>query len=293
MAHPTEPNGESVSDIQPRLNEDSQRIPTSARAYGWLLGGKDNYEVDRQFMMNTLSVFPSCLDIARQNRRFLYRAARYLAEDAGIRQFIDMGCGLPTDNNVHQVVRQFTDNAHVVYVDTDPVVLAHARVFLADDDSTVVITEDMRNQEAILADPDVRRLIDFDEPVAVLFLSVGHHLLDSFDPRRVLHGILDRAVPGSHLAFSQIVSDDPVRGARFEESINAAGIPWRNRAPAQVDDLLSGLEPVEPGLVNLADWRPMAIQPPLAPVPREIAQYEGASHADPAIYEYGGVLRKP
>jgi S-adenosyl methyltransferase len=282
-----------VSHDQPRLTtEDSQRKPTSARAYGWLLGGKDNYDIDREFMMNTLSVFPSCLDIARQNRRFLYRAVRYLTEKAGIRQFIDMGCGLPTDNNVHQVAAQFTDNAHVVYVDIDPVVLAHARVFLAEDSSTVVITEDLCEQEAILAHPQVRQLIDLDKPVAVLFLSVGHHLLDSFDPRRVVHGILDRAVPDSYLAFSQVVCDDPERGARFEESINTYGIPWRNRTPAQVNELLSGLEPVEPGLANVVDWRPLALQPPLAPVPPEIEQYDGASRTDPTIYEYGGVLRK-
>jgi S-adenosyl methyltransferase len=281
-----------VSDEEQKVIEISQHIPTSARAYGWLLGGKDNYDVDREFMMNTLSVFPSCLDIGRQNRLFLYRVVRYLTEEAGIRQFIDMGCGLPTDNNVHQVAEQFTDKARVVYVDIDPIVLAHARVLLADDDSTIVITADMRDHEAILAHPDVQRLIDFDEPVAVLFLSVGHHLLDHFHPRRILDGMLERAVPGSHVAFSQIVSDDPERGARFEESINAAGIPWRNRTPAQVDDLLSGLEPVEPGLVNLVDWRPLATQPPLAPVPPAIAQYDGASRTDPTIYEYGGVLRK-
>jgi S-adenosyl methyltransferase len=267
-------------------------IPTSARAYGWLLGGKDNYAVDRQFMVSTLEVFPACLDIGRQNRLFLYRVVRYLAEEAGIRQFLDMGCGLPTENNVHQVAQQFSAEARTVYVDIDPIVLAHARALLASDDSTSVITADMRDHEAILTHPDVRRLIDFDEPVAVLFLSVGHHLLDSFDPRTVLHGIIDRAVPGSYLAFSQIVSDDPERGARLEESINAAGIPWRNRTPAEVDELLIGFEPVEPGLVNLVDWRPTDIQPPLAPVPPEIARYEGASRSDPSIYEYGGVLRK-
>jgi hypothetical protein len=267
-------------------------IPTSARAYGWLLGGKDNYEVDRQFMQATLEVFPACLDIGRQNRLFLYRAIRFLTEEAGIRQFIDMGCGLPTDDNVHQVARRFTDEARVVYVDIDPIVLAHARALLASDDSTTVITADMRDHETVLAHPDVQRLIDFDEPVAVLFLSVGHHLLDEFDPRRILHGVIDRAAPGSYLALTQVVSDDPERGAHLEGAINAAGIPWRNRTPAEVDALLSDFEPVEPGLVNVVHWRPMDIQPPLAPVPPEIAKYEGASRSDPSIYEYGGVLRK-
>jgi SAM-dependent methyltransferase len=266
-------------------------LPTSARAYGWLLGGKDNFAIDRQFMKATLEVFPACLDIGRQNRLFLYRAVRYLTEEAGIRQFLDLGCGLPTDNNVHQVAGQFTDEARVVYVDIDPIVLAHARALLAQDDSTVVITADMRDHEAILAHPDVRRLIDFDEPLAVLFLSVGHHIVD--DARAVLHGVIDRAVPGSYLAFSQVVCDDPERGPRFEESISAAGIPWRNRTTAEVDELLSGFEPVEPGLVNLVDWRPMDVQPPLAPVPAEIEEYAGASRSDASIYEYGGVLRKP
>jgi hypothetical protein len=267
-------------------------VPTSARAYGWLLGGKDNFEVDRQFMMGTLEMFPSCLDIGRHNRQFLYRVVRYLTEEAGISQFLDMGCGLPTDANVHQVAQQFNEEARVVYVDIDPIVLAHARVLLARDESTVVITADMRDHESILAHPDVRRLIDFDEPLAVLFLSVGHHLLDASDPRAVLHGVIERAVPGSYLAFSQVVCDDPERGARFEESINAAGIPWRSRTPAEVDELLAGFELVEPGLVNVVDWRPTDIQPPLAPVPPEIARYEGASRVDPSIYEYGGVLRK-
>ena len=267
-------------------------IPTSARAYGWLLGGKEHFEIDETFMKATLEVFPTCLDIARQNRRFLYRAVRYLTEEAGIRKFLDMGCGLPTYNNVHQVARQFTDEARVVYVDIDPIVLAHARALLARDDSTVVIGADMRDHEAILEHPDVQRMIDFDEPVAVLFLSVGHHILDAFEPRAVLHGVIDRTVPGSYLAFSQVVCDDPERGTRFEKSINGYGIPWRNRTEAEVNELLSGLQPVEPGLVNLADWRPMAVQPPLAPVPAEIAQYDGASLSDPSIYEYGGVLRK-
>jgi hypothetical protein len=281
-----------VADDRSEIIEIPTDIPTSARAYGWLLGGKDNFEIDRKFMKDTLEVFPTCLDIARQNRLFLYRAVRYLTEEVGIRQFLDMGCGLPTDNNVHQVAGQFTDEARVVYVDIDPIVLAHARALLACDDSTVVITADFRDHEALIAHPDVRRLIDFDEPLAVLFLSVGHHILDAFDPHAVLHGVIDRTVPGSHLAFSQVICDDPERGSRFEESINDYGIPWRNRTTAEVRELLSGFEPVEPGLVNLADWRPMDIQPPLAPVPAEIAQYEGASRSDPSIYEYGGVLRK-
>jgi hypothetical protein len=267
-------------------------VPTSARAYGWLLGGKDNYEVDREFVRRQLMSFPAGLDITRQNRLFLYRAVRYLAE-AGIRQFIDMGCGMPTDNNVHQVAEQFAPEAHVVYVDIDPVVLRHGQTLLADNPFTTVISADIRDQDVILDHQDVKRLIDFAEPVAVLFLSVGHHIVDSDDPHRVLHTIMDRATPGSFLTFSQVVCDDPARGALMTEQVTSAGIPWRTRTPAEVDALFTGLEPAPPGLCNLVDWRPMDLQPPLAPVPAGLSQYEGASLRDRSVYEYGGILRKP
>ncbi|MFE0100731.1 SAM-dependent methyltransferase [Streptomyces sp. NPDC059009] len=268
-------------------------IPTSARAYGWMLGGKDNYEVDRNFLLSTLPHFPECVDIARQNREFLYRAVRHLTREAGIRQFLDMGCGLPTDDNVHQVARRFVPDARVVYVDIDPIVLAHGRALLADDASTAVITADMRDQEAVLAHPDVARLIDFDEPVAVLFLSVVHHLTDADDPRRVLRTVLDRAAPGSLLGLSQVVADDPARGAAMTAHISGSGVPWQTRTPAEVDALLDGLEPLDPGLVDLVDWRPDPEQPALAPVHDELRPYLGATDAKTGIYEYGGVLRKP
>jgi hypothetical protein len=232
------------------------------------------------------------VDIARQNREFLYRAVRYLVEEQGIRQFIDMGCGLPTDNNVHQVALRFAPDCRVVYVDIDPIVLAHGRALLADNSTTTVITADMRDQQSILDHPDVHRLIDFDEPLAVLFLSVGHHLPDADDPRRVLRTVIDRAAPDSFLGVSQVVADDPSRGAKMTEQISAAGIPWQTRTPAEFDALVEGLEPVAPGLVNLLDWRPDPDQPPLAPVPEPLLPYVGATKLNQGIYEYGGVLRK-
>ncbi|RKS73214.1 S-adenosyl methyltransferase [Actinomadura pelletieri DSM 43383] len=269
-------------------------VPTPARIYGWALGSKDNFEVDRRFMLKNLPAFPEMIDVARQNRLFLYRAVRYLARDAGIRQFLDMGCGLPADDNVHQVARRFAPDARVVYVDIDPIVLVHARALLAGDGSTVVITADMRDQEALLEHPDVRRLIDFDEPLAVLFLSVGHHLVDADDPRGVLRTVIERAVPGSHLAFTQIVCSDRERAADMDARSTAAGLRWQTRDRAEVDALLpAGLEPVEPGLVDVGDWRPDPDQPPLAPVPAELMPYANGSSLGRAMNEYGGVLRKP
>ncbi|XRQ14462.1 SAM-dependent methyltransferase [Actinomadura welshii] len=268
-------------------------VPTSARVYGWSLGSKDNYEVDRQFALRSLPVFPEFVDITRENRLFLYRAVRYLVQEAGIRQFLDMGCGLPTDQNVHQVAQKFAPDARVLYVDIDPIVLAHARALLAGDGSTVVITADMRDQAAILEHAATKRLIDFDEPLAVLFLSIGHHLLDADDPPGVLHHVIDRAVPGSHLAFSQVVCDDPERRAEVETTANSAGMPWKGRGRADVDALFrSDLEPVEPGLVDVVNWRPDPDQPPLAPVPEELLPYVGASKMGRDLTEYGGILRK-
>ncbi|REE98551.1 S-adenosyl methyltransferase [Thermomonospora umbrina] len=268
-------------------------VPTSARAYGWMLGGKDNYEIDRQFILGTLQGFPECVDIARQNREFLYRAVRYLVEEAGIRQFVDMGCGLPTDQNVHQVARAFAPDVKVVYVDIDPIVLAHGRALLADDETTTVINADMRDTDAVLGHPDLVRLIDFDRPLAALFLSVGHHLTDADDPQGIFQSLLGRAVSGSFLGFSQVVADDAGQGAKMSEQITGAGIPWQTRTPAEVDTLVAGLEPVDPGLVNLRDWRPDAGQPPLAPVPEPLLPWVGATERNKGIYEYGGLLRKP
>ena len=270
-------------------------VPTSARVYNWLLGGKDNFEIDRQFVRDTIRLTPHVLDAARANRLFLYRVVRYLAAEAGIRQFIDLGCGLPTENNVHQVARRFTSDARVVYVGIDPIVLAHARALPAGDGSTVVITADMRDPEAILEHPDTKRLIDFSEPLAVLYLSVGHHLPDSDDPHTVLHTYIDRAVPGSHLAFTQIVSTLPAERRAELDAIVPPNIPWQTRSPEEVDALLlgHGLEPVEPGLVDINNWRPDPNQPPLAPVPEELKTYEGASKLHKELFEYGGLFRKP
>ncbi|MFI0351849.1 SAM-dependent methyltransferase [Actinomadura sp. 9N407] len=267
-------------------------VPTSARTYGWMLGGKDNFEVDRQFTIGMLEEFHAGVDITRENRRFLYRAVRHMVSDGGIRQFIDMGCGLPTNNNVHQVAQALAPESRVVYVDNDPIVLAHGRALLTTDESTTMIQADFREQEALLAEPALQRLIDFDEPVGMLFLSVGHHLMDEDDPARVLGEIIGRAAPGSHLAFSQMVCDRTPQRVDMNARFNGAGLQMRMRSPEEVAEMLPALERVEPGLVNVKDWRPDPGQPALDPVPAELQKYVGRSALDPSVYEYGGLLRK-
>lgn len=268
-------------------------IPTSARTYGYMLGGKDNFEIDRKSVLGSLPVFPEAVDLSKQNRQFLYRAVRFLVQEAGIRQFLDMGCGLPTENNVHQVAQQFEPDARVAYVDIDPIVLAHGRALLGNTPNTTVITADMRDPQAILDHPEVSRLIDLSEPLAVLYLSVVHHLYDADNPRRILRTVIDKAVPGSYMAFSQVVSDDVARGAELSDVISANGVPWQTRTPAEVDAFTDGLEPVEPGLGNVRNWRPDPDQPTISPLDPALEPYVGVSDQAGSMYEYGGVLRKP
>ncbi|WP_393916012.1 SAM-dependent methyltransferase [Halostreptopolyspora alba] len=281
---------EDSDSTPPRVATDR---PTAARVYGYCLGGKDNYEVDREGAREGFRRFPEGLDIARQNRLYLYRAVRYLAAEAGITQFLDLGSGLPTDNNVHQVAQRFQSGARVVYVDIDPVVLAHGEALLVEDANTTVITADMTRPEQILDHPETHRLIDFDQPVAVLMFSVPHGIPDDEEARRAVHGPLERVPSGSYLAISHVVSEDRDMAERSNAAAKDFGMPWKTRTPDVLDAWLRDLEPVEPGLCDIADWRPDPDQPPLPPVPDDLKPFEGSSRLGKDFFEYGGVLRKP
>ncbi|HEX6470806.1 MAG TPA: SAM-dependent methyltransferase [Streptosporangiaceae bacterium] len=268
-------------------------VPTPARMYDYGLGGKDNYAIDRQAALAGLADFPEILDIARENRLFLYRAVRWLSRDAGIRQFLDMGSGLPAQQNVHQVAQQFRPDARVVYVDNDPIVLAHGRALLADGGQTTVIMADMTDPRHVLAHPDVRRLFDFDQPVAALFLSVGHSITDDAVMHAMLSEVADALVAGSFIALSQIVGVDQATADEHNEVARRVGLPWKNRTAEKVSELLSGLEPVPPGLVDVVNWRPDPNQPPLRPVDKPLRPFLGAAASNKRLYEFGGIMRKP
>lgn len=267
--------------------------PTPARMYDYTLGGKDNFPVDRQAVLTVNTRYPAGLDVTRENRLFLYRVVRFLAQEVGIRQFLDLGSGLPTQQNVHQVAQQFRAGARVVYVDSDPIVLAHGRALLADDETTTVINADVTEPERILADEEVRRMIDFTEPVAVLLLSVGHSIPDDERLRHLIDTIRESIVPGSYFAFSQMAGTTQQWVDEANELVRELGLDWKNRTTAAVNDLVRGFEPVEPGLVNVKTWRPDPNQPPLAPVDEPLRQFLGAGAKETRFYEYGGVLRRP
>lgn len=269
----------------------SADVPVPARLYDYCLGGKDNFAVDREAVLAVSAQIPEAVDTARANRRFLYRVVRFLARDAGIGQFIDMGSGLPTQNNVHEVARRFRSDARVVYVDRDPLVVTYGRALLADDDRATAITADIAEPEVILGDPTVRRLIDFSAPAAVLFLSVAHFIDDDATVRRMVATVVDALVPGSYVAFSQIAAPSREAAERSNAIMRARGVAWKNRTKADVIEFLHGLLPVEPGLVNVEDWRPDPFQPQLPPVDAALAPYVGASAVHRGFQEFGGLLR--
>lgn len=232
-------------------------VPSVARMYDYYLGGKDNFAVDRERADEVLRRVPDAGHACRANRRFLGRAVRFVAE-AGIHQFLDLGTGLPSQNNVHEVAQRVHRDARVVYVDNDPIVLAHARALLARDASTVVIQEDMREPQKILANPDVTRMIDFSQPVAVLFVAMLHFLPDAEDPWGVVSAIAERMAPGSYLVLSHGTFENraPAHVAAIQEEYQQATAPLLFRGREAIMRFFDGFELVEPGLVHLTDWRP-------------------------------------
>ncbi|GGS95603.1 hypothetical protein GCM10010156_62310 [Planobispora rosea] len=231
-------------------------IPSTARIYDYMLGGKDNFAADREAAELVRAALPEAPVMARENRAFLGRAVRFLAE-AGIRQFLDLGAGLPTQENVHQVAQRVDPKARVVYVDHDPIVLIHGRALLATDGTTAIVQGDMREPQAILEDPRLLELIDFGEPVAVLFVSVLHFITDAEDPHGIVASFRDRMAPGSYLVISHGSG-----GVRPEDEEKAQAVYDRatsqaaNRSPEEIRRLFDGFDLVEPGLVPVASWRP-------------------------------------
>ena len=233
-------------------------VPHIARVYDYWLGGKDNFAVDRAAGDQFLATFPGIAVIARETRAFMGRAVRYLAGEAGIRQFLDIGTGLPAASNTHEVAQRAAPESRVVYVDNDPIVLLHAQALLASSPhgATAYLEADLRDTGKILA--EAAGILDFGQPVAVILLGVLHCIPDQDDPAAIVARLMAAVPPGSYLAITHSTSE--VSGERVIEAVRqwnqVAPTPYTLRSPEQVAGFFEGLDLVEPGLVPCPRWRP-------------------------------------
>ncbi len=232
--------------------------PNVARIYDYYLGGTDNFAVDREAGDRVLAASPEVRTTLRANRSFLGRVVRHLVA-AGVDQLIDLGAGLPTRENVHQVAQAANPNARVVYVDNDPAVVAHARGLLAGNDHAAVVEADLRRPDE-LASLELRHLIDLDRPAGVLMTAVLHFIPDVDDPSTVVRRYRDALAPGSYLALSMGTTEgvDPARIAEAQRVYRGASSQLTYRSRAQIERLLDGFDLVDPGLVRLPRWHPVS-----------------------------------
>ena len=256
--------------------------PHPARMYDYYLGGKNHYAADREVADKVLAGAPSARTGPRENRAFLGRAVRFLAAEAGVRQFLDIGTGLPTTDNVHEVAQRAAPSSRVVYVDNDPLVLAHARALLTSspEGRTAYIQADLRNPAAILSSPVTVDVLDFSQPVALILAAILHFIPDEFRPADILATLVDALPSGSYLVASQVsMEDNPALIGNAMDAYRAAGLPAQARDSGDFARLaFAGLDLVPPGVVLVSEWRPETDGP--RPAPAELSLY-------------GGVGRKP
>ncbi|WP_329494508.1 SAM-dependent methyltransferase [Kitasatospora herbaricolor] len=234
-------------------------IPHPARMYDYYLGGKDNFPADREAAEKVLALSPLVRISALANRAFLGRAVRYLAEQ-GVTEFLDIGTGIPTAGNTHQIAQQVHPHARVAYLDNDPIVLVHGRALLAaaSNGSATVVQADLRDPDAVLATPEVRRLLEPGRPVGLLLFAVLHFVDDKDDPHAIVRRLVDALPPGSHLALSHATGDftSATAAAKGPAIYRAASAQLTMRTRQEVLGFFDGLELVEPGLVTAPLWRP-------------------------------------
>jgi hypothetical protein len=270
------------ADTDPELPPDiNTNVAHPARVYDYWLGGKDNFPADRALAELMIQAIPNMRPMAAANRAFLGRAVRYLAGEAGVRQFLDIGTGIPTSPNVHEVAQEVAPDARVVYVDNDPIVLAHARALLTSQDvgETAFILADLREPKSILDHPTLTSALDLSKPVGLLMVAVLMYFRDTEDPNpfEMVATLLDRMPSGSYLAITHPTADfNPEEMATAVAAAEAAGVTLVPRGQAEVEGFFSGLELVEPGVTPVLSWRP------------------DEPAADPtAAYYWAGIARKP
>ncbi|HET9658449.1 MAG TPA: SAM-dependent methyltransferase [Kineosporiaceae bacterium] len=250
--------------------------PNIARVYDALLGGKDNFAADRDLAARLVEVQPLIVAGVRANRAFLRLAVGCLARQ-GIPQFLDLGSGLPTAPNVHQIAGRINPDARTVYLDNDPIVLAHARALLADHGRTVIVDGDLREPGAILADPGVRGHLDFTRPIAVIMAAVLHFVTDQDDPAEIVATFRDAMAPGSALVVTHVVDDGDSDAAtrKSAEIYSETTAPLVPRTRAQVASWFGGMRLLSPGLVNADAWRRNGTRKTTAPIVAGVGLLDG------------------
>ncbi|MQA94354.1 MAG: SAM-dependent methyltransferase [Streptosporangiales bacterium] len=252
--------------------------PSPARMYDYYLGGKDNYAVDRAAAEDMRRAIPELFQTARENRHFLGRAVRHLCR-AGIRQFIDLGAGLPTQGNVNEIAQQETPGARVVCVDNDPIVQAHGEALLGDDEHTTIVAADIREPAEVLGHPELKRLIDLNEPVGVLFVAVLHFIPDTQDPDGVVASFRDAVAPGSYLTIAHgTTAAGSAAVKKMTDTYDRATESVQLREPERIKEFFGDWEMVEPGAVHLPWWHP---------------EIDPRPEPEPTRWHFGGVARKP
>jgi hypothetical protein len=230
--------------------------PSAARCYDYYLGGAHNFEVDRELAREILAIVPNAREVAQHNRAFLRRTVRFCI-DQGIRQFLDVGSGIPSVGNVHEIAQEIDPEVRVVYVDNEPVAVAHSRTILEGNEHTAVVNADLVAVDDVLDHPETRRLLDLSEPVGLLMVAVLHFVPDSDKPPEVVRGYYERLAAGSHLAVSHFTDDYCRAGAkRVVDLCETSLSPVTFRTRDEVAELFSDFELLDPGVVYVPDWRP-------------------------------------
>jgi S-adenosyl methyltransferase len=268
-----------ISDPGSEPPEIDTSVPNSARIWNYWLGGKDNYPVDRLAGDEYRAIYPEIVDVARASRQFLARAVRFLAGEAQVRQFLDIGTGLPTGNNTHEAAERVAPDVRVVYVDNDPVVLAHARALLTSTRSvTAYVDADLRDPDRILA--AAAETLEFTRPIALMLLGILGHIGDDDRARSILARLVGAVPSGSYLTICDGTNDLYESGVEAQRRYNESGAaPYRLRSSGEIAGFFEGLELVEPGVVSCPRWRPDTAEP--------------GGFQPPEMDQFAGVARKP
>jgi hypothetical protein len=250
------------------------QVPHSARIWNYWLGGKDHYPVDREAGEAFLEIYPDMVQVARAARYFLARTVRYLAGEAGIRQFLDVGTGLPVADNTHEVAQRVAPESRIVYVDNDPLVLVHARALLTSrpEGACAYIDADVRDPARILEAAEAT--LDFGKPVALMLVGILGHIGDDDEAKSIVRRLTAALPPGSYLTLSDGGNTSEARQVAHERYAKTGAVPYKLRSPAQITALFDGLDLLEPGVVSVSKWRPDPS--PFGP-PRHVDTYGGVA----------------